>query len=150
MVGRMVGRLPQLLHTHHAAIKAEWVERLRVIPPNTAMAHVDILVYRMDETLRELSRLLGKTTFKKLPPGHAQLIPTQVCPCRLNPLLDYFVTGANALTVMLPPLIPEEQSALARGWHALAQWEIDTLCSACCRRSEKCPGGARTQLVAAD
>ena len=146
MIAGMAERLPQLLRTHHAALKTAWLRRLRVRPPVSAMARVEILAHYMDDSLRQLVRLLGGNERRRLPsvePLTAIFQPSH-CPCGLNPLLDYYATGAEALGGVLSDLTNAEREQLSRCWHQLGQGEIEALCNVCCRRSAACPTVAAT------
>lgn len=134
----MAGRPSQLLHTRMAAHKRDWLRRLRARPPVSALAHVDILVYRVDDTLRQLRGLLD---------GHPDRLAMQLsghsgwrdgCQCGLNPLMDFYLTGAAALDAILVGLDEEERATVGRAWHVLAQRELENLCGACCRRTTDC------------
>ena len=137
----MAERLPQLLRTHHAALKTAWLRRLRVRPPVSAMARVEILAHYMDATLRQLSGLLAGKRLRKVdsPEPLSVAIRRTNCSCGLNPLLDYYVTGDEALAAVLNGLTDEERQRLNECWHYLAQDEIEALCNVCCRRSTACP-----------
>lgn len=57
-----------------------------------------------------------------------------ICRCGLNPLLDYFHTGSDALQAVVGPLLTEpEHRLLEHAWHQLAQHEVEALCGVCCR-----------------
>jgi len=142
-------RLPDLLNSSICHLKADWVARLRGRPAKTVLSHADILVHRMDSTILELRERLRRPAAPL--PVHRQTERSQnlagKCPCGLNPLLDFYVTGAEALQEVLPELSDLQQIELNLAWHALAQSEIEILCSACCRAPEECPlrGTARNQ-----
>lgn len=137
----MADRLPQLLRTHHAALKTAWLRRLRACPPVSAMARVEILAHYMDDTLRQLGCLLNS---RPLQGAESRAVVSSAlrrsqCPCGLNPLLDYYVTGDEALGAVLSNLSEEEREHVNQCWHRLAQGEIESLCNVCCRRSAACP-----------
>jgi len=132
----MLCRLPDLLRTHRSQLKAEWLRLLKARPPVSPMGLPEILRHRMDDTLTEL------TTFLRNPPAARWLERSpdcmeqlrQLCRCGLNPLLDYYLTGCDALQAILgPTLIESEKRLLEYAWHLLAQHEIEALCGVCCR-----------------
>lgn len=135
----MAALLPQLLRKHRLCLKAEWERRLRAEPAITAMAHPDILVYMMDETLDQLGALLrAKSAERWGAVQHSHLMQLRaLCPCGLNPLLTYFVTGGDAMQAVLLEVaaeLPEvEKHALCSAWHFMAQNEIESLCAPCHR-----------------
>jgi hypothetical protein len=137
----MPSALPILLHRHRHRLKSEWNRRLHVQPPSTPLANPDILVHLMDETLSQLESLL-----RSKPSAHwfdlhdAQLGQLRtLCPCGLNPLMTYFITGEKTFQTVFcghkgaPGLSPNQKKALGRAWHVLAQREIESLCTPCCR-----------------
>lgn len=146
----MPERLPDLLSACHCHVKAEWVIRLRSKPPTSALAHADILVYRMDETLKQLFACLSHRRAVVPVPGKSSGRECEPlgfgCACSLNPLLDFFVTGDEALQEVLPELSEAQQVELNRAWHMIAQSEIETLCSACCRARADCPMGNQAKV----
>lgn len=92
----------------------------------------------MDKTLAELEMLVRSSPTKRWLSVHkTHLRPLRLlCPCGLNPLLEYFSTGAAAADSVLSgaeSLSGAEISTLWDGWHFLAQGEIQDLCG-CCRR----------------
>jgi hypothetical protein len=145
--------LKAILGAHRCHIKAAWVQRLRAQPPKTALGHADILIYRMDETLHQLLDFLDQLTGVRRPATGLSLRQSlsACCHCGLSPLLDFFVAGDFALREVLYELSPKQQAALEQAWHTLAQLELETLCSACCRLTAgktPCPR-ARSHLGAA-
>jgi hypothetical protein len=53
------------------------------------------------------------------------------CACGLNPLLKYFTTGELALHAAAGPLLGAQLEEVLLLFRALAQQEIQTLCSLC-------------------
>lgn len=140
----MAERLPELLRARHAALKTAWLRRLHACPPVSAMARVEILAHYMDDSLRQLGCLLGGRESRK--PASGQTVRTAIrrsrCACGLNPLLDYYVTGEEALGAVLGDLTEDERAQLNQCWHRLAHGEIEALCKACCRRGAACASPA--------
>jgi hypothetical protein len=134
----MRSRLAVLLHAQRTPLKAEWRCRLRIEPVSTPLANPDTLVYLMDETLTQLEALVRDrpaSRWLRLRKTHLEPLRS-LCPCGLNPLLAYFVTGVEALDAILSTdgyLTGEEIFTLCQGWHFLAQSEIEALCEGCCR-----------------
>ena len=141
MMARMAERLPQLLRTRHVALKTAWLRRLRARPPVSALARVEILSHYMDVSLGQLGRMLAGRGPRKADVSETlnAVVGHGNCPCGLNPLRDYYLTGAEALAGVLSELTDEERGRMSRCWHHLARSEIETLCSVCCRRSAVCP-----------
>lgn len=136
----MAERLPELLRARHAALKTAWLRRLRACPPVSAMARVEILAHYMDDSLRQLGCLLAGKEPRK--PAPAKTVPAAIrrshCACGLNPLLDYYVTGEEAIVAVLGDLSEMERERLNLCWHRLAHGEIEALCNLCCRREAAC------------
>jgi len=134
----MHSRLAVLLHAQRTLLKTEWRRRLRIEPASTPLANPDTLVYLMDETLMQLETLVRDrpaSRWLRLRKTHLEPLRS-LCPCGLNPLLAYFITGIEALDVVLSSegyLTEAEISTLCQAWHFLAQSEIEALCEGCCR-----------------
>jgi len=115
------------------AIKADWIERLRGEPALTPLGRPDTLVYLMDATLRQWTAGLAAPDraqwLRHLRPlaGAVHLH----CACGLDPVLNYYATGATAIAgVAGGALGPEADAALAF-FRQLARHETDALCAAC-------------------
>ncbi len=140
-------RILCILSDRHAHLKKEWERRLRLEPVRSAMGEPAVLVYMMDETLRQLSGLITRQhAGRKALPGDFE----SRCGCRLNPLLAYFSTGEASLLTLLEEagVMDEAVRALASGWwRVLAQGEIDAVCGLCVRTCHapypKIPVGVR-------
>ena len=122
------------LETLRPAIKREWEKLLRTEPALSPMANPDTLVFLMDETLKQLADCLRARAAKGWTKKDAPLVaPLQRrCPCGLNPLLNYYATGELAVHAAAATRLEGadlEDTLLC--FHALAQREIDTLCSVC-------------------
>jgi hypothetical protein len=137
-INPMQSRLAVLLHAQRTPLKADWRRRLRIEPVSSPLANPDTLVYLMDETLAQLESLVcdqPAQRWLKLRKTHLEPLRS-LCPCGLNPLLAYFITGIEALDVVLSNdryLTGAEIFMLCQGWHFLAQSEIEALCEGCCR-----------------
>jgi hypothetical protein len=122
------------LHAARPAIKREWETLLRAEPTLSPLGHPDTLVFLMDETLDQLQAGLQVQPLRDwLSQSPALVAPLQrSCLCRINPLLNYYTTGelaVRAATVKVLP--PEDVEEAVLIFHALAQQEIETLCSVC-------------------
>ena len=96
----------------------------------------EILRHRMDDTLTELGTFLRNPPAARWVDGGPDCMSRlrEVCRCGLNPLLDYFLTGSDALQTVVGPLLTEpEHRLLEHAWHQLSQHEIEALCGLCCR-----------------
>lgn len=70
-------------------IKANWVQLLRMEPPNTALANPDTLAFLIDETLEAVfALLLSNPEPTGAPP---------VCACGRSPYLRFYATGRQCL-----------------------------------------------------
>lgn len=115
------------------AIKKEWADLLHGEPTITPLGRPDTLVYLMDATLAQLFAGLESNStqqwLKRCPPLVGPV--HNYCACGLNPLLKYFTTGELALRAAAGARLGDEiEEALLR-FRALAQQEIETLCSVC-------------------
>jgi hypothetical protein len=131
-------RLSALLRVRRPRLKAEWRSRLRIAPAGAPLSDPDDMVYLMNETLTQLEALVGtRPASRWLTLRKTHLEPLRsLCSCGLNPLLAYFVTGAEALETVLSTdadLTRDEKFMLYQGWHFLAQGEIEALCDGCTR-----------------
>lgn len=93
-------------------------------------------MYLMDATLAQLfSGLETRSTHSTqqwlrrcaplIGPAHGY------CACGLNPLLKYFTTGELALHAAAGPMLGTQLDEVLLLFRALAQQEIQTLCSVC-------------------
>ncbi len=77
------------LRAKRTAIKASWVQLLRIEPPNTALANPDTLAFLIDGTLDAVfALLLSKQEPIGAPP---------VCACGRSPYLRFYATGRQCL-----------------------------------------------------
>ena len=114
-------------------IKTEWQSLLGGEPVLSPLGRPDTLVYLMDATLLQL--LTGLQTKQELP-WLRQCRPVagsvhRHCACGLNPLLKYFTTGELALRAGAGPAMGEEIEEILLLFRALAQHEVNSLCSVC-------------------
>ncbi|AHF89332.1 hypothetical protein OPIT5_02710 [Opitutaceae bacterium TAV5] len=121
-------------------LRVRWEVRLRALPPSSALAEPDALVHLMDWTLEQFFQEL------QTGPRHSARESGQPrCPCGLNPLIAYFVTGEAALMeIMLDPrgrwahLEPgrctEEITIAREAIRRVAGREIDAFCAVCQRK----------------
>jgi len=132
------------LAAHRPQLRRRWEERLRALPPSSALASPDALVHLMDSTLNRLGAELGAEA-QRGPPG-----ATPECRCGLNPLVAYFITAEEALMETLflddtvwPALTTRDRErALATLLNALrriAHADLETFCSLCQRRFGRRP-----------
>ncbi len=126
-------RILCILSDRHAHLKKAWERRLRLEPVRSALGEPAVLVYMMDETLRQLSGLITRQHAVRRPmSGDFE----SRCGCRLNPLLAYFSTGEASLLTLLGEagVMDDAVRALVSGWwRLLAQGEIDAVCGLCVR-----------------
>lgn len=117
------------------AIKAEWSARLRGEPVVTPLGRPDTLAFLMDATLQQWAaglRATDRTAWlrdKRTVTGPVH----QHCACGLNPLTNYFGTGEAAIAAVAGGVLAAHAPASLGVFRALAQHEIDTLCSLCVR-----------------
>ncbi len=140
-------RILCILDHRRPHLKQEWERRLRLEPVRSALGEPTVLVYMMDETLRQLSGLITRQhAVRKAMSGDFE----SRCGCRLNPLLAYFSTGEASLLTLLEEagVMDDAVRALVSGWwRLLAQNEIDAVCGLCVRTCHapypKIPAGVR-------
>jgi hypothetical protein len=128
-----------LLDRHAARVLTRWRERLRALPPSSALAHPDLLAPLMAPAL---ARVRHEATQAHEEPGTAGT-PVD-CRCGLNPLVAFYLTGECATFDVLwgqadalPHLQPGEREhlcrALSQAWRRVAADEISLFCSLCQR-----------------
>lgn len=121
-------------------LRARWEGKLRALPPSSALAEPDALVHLMSWTLEQFYQELQPTG--RPPPPEPD---SPHCPCGINPLIAYFVTGeAAVLEEMLDPngkwvaLDPDQRvEEIARARSAIrrvAAKEIESFCAVCQHR----------------
>lgn len=116
------------------AIKKEWADLLKGEPTITPLGRPDTLVFLMDATLAQLfDGLESKSShphwLKRCNPVVGPV--HNYCACGLNPLLKYFTTGELALRAAAGARLGAEIEEVLERFRALAQREIETLCSVC-------------------
>jgi hypothetical protein len=116
------------------AIKKEWADLLHGEPTITPLGRPDTLVYLMDASLAQLfagleSKPPHQSWLKRCAPVIGPV--HSYCACGLNPLLKYFTTGELALRAVAGPKLGGDIEEVLERFRALAQREIETLCSVC-------------------
>ena len=131
----MLRQLAVLVISRRRELKAAWKQRLCAAPPKSPLANPEILFHRMNDTLDQLNAFLcSHAVRRKLDgPPLPWIEMRDRCHCGLNPLLDYFETGAAAINAALPTLDEPGRTLLDQAWRLIAQREIELLCSVCCR-----------------
>lgn len=133
-----------LLDRHAARVLTRWRERLRALPPSSALAHPDLLGPLMAPALARVRQ-------EALQPPDADARTTSPddpihCRCGLNPLVAFYLTGECAMFDVLwgqddalPNLLPKDREQLCRvlsqAWKRVATDEISLFCSLCQRRT---------------
>ena len=142
---RVEDRAVRTLERMRPAIKRRWAKLLRARPVPSPLAHPDVLVYLMDQTLDQLCSALRTRSFRSwLKRNPVVIAPLQSrCTCHLNPLLTYYCLGEQALRETGELALGNGMSEVALFYHGLAQRELDALCGACCHRDA--PGCQTTQ-----
>lgn len=131
------------LRAARPAIKREWETLLRAEPTLSPLGNPDTLVFLMDETLDQMIEGLRDLPVKDwIQRSPALLAPLQRrCLCRINPLLNYYTTGELAVHAGTAGILAAaDMDEVILYFHALAQQEIETLCSVC-----RHPPGAECQ-----
>jgi hypothetical protein len=128
--------LSTLLHVQRLALKTEWARRLRNEPRGLRVSGLDGLDGFMDDTLDELEQFVQlRPTSRWFSLHRTHLLPLhKLCSCGLNPLLDYFSAGGEALQDFLAVtkgLSERENEKICKGWHFIAQSEMHAVCSLC-------------------
>ena len=133
-----------LLDRHAARVLTRWRERLRALPPSSALAHPDLLAPLMAPAL---ARVRQETTRPLDNPSGGEPV---ACRCGLNPLVAFYLTGECATFDVLwgqadalPHLAPGEREYLCRSlsqaWRRVATDEISLFCGVCQRRMSPTP-----------
>jgi len=129
-----------LLDRHAARVLTHWRERLRALPPSSALAHPDLLGPMMASALARVRRETVQPA-----PDTAPAEPV-TCRCGLNPLVTLYLTGECATFDVLwreadalPGVAPGERErlcrALTQAWRKVAADEVSLFCSLCQRRN---------------
>jgi hypothetical protein len=131
-----------LLDRHAARVLTRWRERLRALPPSSALAHPDLLGPLMAPALARVRQ-------EAVQPANGTEATNEEplnCRCGLNPLVAFYLTGECATFDVLwgqadalPHLAPTEREqlcrALSQAWKRVATDEISLFCSLCQRRT---------------
>lgn len=129
-----------LLDRHAARVLTRWRERLRALPPSSALAHPDLLGPLMAPALARVRQEAAQ------PGPHTAAAEPVNCRCGLNPLVALYLTGECATFDVLwgqadalPHLAPGEREqlcrALSQAWRKVATDEVSLFCSLCQRRT---------------
>ena len=129
-----------LLDRHAARVLTRWRERLRALPPSSALAHPDLLAPLMAPALARVRQEAAQPE-RAITPGEAV-----VCRCGLNPMVALYLTGECATFDVLwgqadalPHLAPGEREQLCRvlsqAWRKVATDEVSLFCGLCQRRA---------------
>ncbi len=129
-----------LLDRHAARVLTRWRERLRALPPSSALAHPDLLGPLMAPALARVRQEAAQ------PAPDADATEPVNCRCGLNPLVALYLTGECATFDVLwgqadalPHLAPREREqlcrALSQAWRKVATDEVSLFCSLCQRRT---------------
>lgn len=133
-----------LLDRHAARVLTRWRERLRALPPSSALAHPDLLGPLMAPALARVRQEATQPATETGPAGAAD--EPVACRCGLNPLVAFYLTGECATFDVLwgqadalPHLAPGEREQLCRtlslAWRRVATDEISLFCGICQRRN---------------
>ena len=124
-------------------IKTCWEVLLRAEPPASPLGNPDTLVFMMDRTLDSFFTAVESPTPRRWLARRPLLCCglAETCRCGRNPLLQYFVSGEQAVVAIsakareeLAPDAEEEERILAEtqlAFHYLAQHELQTFCDLC-------------------
>lgn len=132
-----------LLDRHAARVLTRWRERLRALPPSSALAHPDMLGPLMAPALARVRQEAAQPAEEAGAVGDGS--EPVVCRCGLNPLVAFYLTGECATFDVLwgqadalPHLAPSEREqlcrALSQAWRRVATDEISLFCGVCLRR----------------
>ncbi len=136
-----------LLDRHAARVLTRWRERLRALPPSSALAHPDLLGPLMAPALARVRQEAVQPAGDAAAATAASATSEPVsCRCGLNPLVAFYLTGECATFDVLwgqadalPHLAPHEREQLCRclsqAWKRVATDEISLFCSLCQRRT---------------
>jgi len=128
-------------------IKTCWEVLLRAGPPCSPLGNPDTLVFMMDQTLDDFFAAARSPTPRRWLGRYPLLCNSlaETCSCDQNPLLNYFVSGEQAILAIagqtLAGLTPGTEdgeqilSEVQLVFHYLAQHELQTFCDLC---REKC------------
>ena len=136
-----------LLDRHAARVLARWRERLRALPPSSALANPDLLAPLMAPALARVRQ-------EAAGPQAGSTADPASCPCGLNPLLAFYLTGecatmdvlwshADALLNLAPREREHVCRTLNQAWRRVAAEEIALFCSVCQHGSKHATSAAR-------
>lgn len=124
-------------------IKTCWEVLLRAEPPASPLGNPDTLVFMMDRTLDAFFTAILSPTPRRWLARHPLLCSplADTCRCGRNPLLQYFISGEEAMVAIaakaledIPAETAEADRVLAEAqltFHYLAQHELQTFCDLC-------------------
>jgi hypothetical protein len=124
-------------------IKTCWEVLLRAEPATSPLGNPDTLVFMMDRTLDAFFTAIRSQAPRRWLARYPLLCRplTDTCPCAGNPLLQYFISGEQALLAITGQALTEaaagreeEERMLSEvqlAFHYLAQHELQTFCELC-------------------
>ena len=123
-------------------IKTCWEVLLRAEPATSPLGNPDTLVFMMDRTLDAFFAAIQSPAPRRWLARYPLLCRplNDSCPCARNPLLQYFVSGEQALLAIAGQALAEiavgqeEKRVLSDvqlAFHYLAQYELQTFCDLC-------------------
>jgi hypothetical protein len=131
---------PAPLDNLRPAVKARWTSLLRSQPfepgPHPTIIHPAMFDFMLDDTLDRLSHRLR--TAAGTDQSRNDLAPLDAnftcCRCGLRLLLNYYVTGTQALRDSLPADPDPTRTEVLRLFRRIAEDEITALCGVCRHR----------------
>ncbi len=128
-----------LLDRHRARVLGRWRERLRALPPSSALAAPELLGPLMAPALARVREEAGRGG-----PAAGEAVGPEPCRCGLNPLIAFYLTGECATFEVLwarpdalAPLPGAERETIcrviSRAWRRVAAEEIALFCGVCQR-----------------
>lgn len=140
--------LVQLLRTKCADIRSRWSDLLHVERALSPLAHPDMLVYLLDETLEKIFTGLSSAAGQKNPAPLAPAPAWPRCDCGLNPYIRFYAAGELALleALVISQAEIHVRDATARDLAVLELYEVvrrfarndvELFCSLCQLRDER-------------
>lgn len=124
-------------------VKTCWEVLLRAEPATSPLGNPDTLVFMMDRTLDAFFTSIQSPAPRRWLARYPLLCRplNDTCPCTRNPLLQYYVSGEQALLAIAGQTVadmavgPEEEarilSEVQLAFHYQAQYELQTFCDLC-------------------
>jgi hypothetical protein len=147
-----------LLDRHAGRVFTRWRERLRALPPSSALAQPELLIPLMSSAF---ARVRHTAALAFLADDTVASDAPTLCRCGLNPLVAFYLTGECATfdvlwgqSLALRHLLPDERERLCRAishaWRLVGADEMAVFCGLCQQGNSRSSSAAHAASRSSD